>query len=562
MSNRVALSLIALFVCVALGTELGWAQFHDPRALESDPDLAKEPIAPVLEGLGDHHLEVTTSEERSQEFFDQGLKLTYGFNHSEALRAFKEAARIDPDNAMAYWGWALVLGPNLNLPMLPDPEIIDQAWEASQMAMSLRDKVSPKERDMIEALSKRYLEEPADNRTDLDRDYAQAMGALFEKYPDDDDIATLYAASLMNLNPWSYWYPDGQPRENTEELVAALETVVNRNPDHAGSRHYYIHAMEAKHPDRAVAAADELGPLMPGAGHMVHMPSHIYMRVGRYADSYEANTNAVVADEGYITQCRAQGIYPLGYYPHNIHFMVWSAMFEGRSAESLAAARKVAEKIPADLPDEVWSVYELFRSQPYYAMVRFGMWDEILAEPKPIDRARVMIGVWHYARALAYLNTDNRGQAKRELKALRQMREEIKSEQYAIGFGSAEKLLTIAVEVVDGELAADRGKYDQALSHLEKAVRLEDSLPYSEPPEWYFPVRHVLGAMLIEAGYPAEAEVIYWSDLRRNPENGYALFGLEQSLRAQGKSEQSEAMAERFEKAWANADVTLTTSRF
>jgi len=562
MKHRVSLCLIAVSVLLGWGAETGSAQFHDPRALDADPDLAKESIAPVLEGLGEHHFEVTTSSEQSQYFFDQGLRLTYGFNHSEALRAFKEAARMDPDNAMAYWGWALVLGPNLNLPMLPDPDVIDQAWEASQMAMSLREKVSPKERDLIEALAVRYVEEPEADRTSLDQAYMEAMGELFEKYPEDDDIATLYAASLMNLNPWSYWNPDGSPRPTTEELVAALESAIERNPEHAGSRHYFIHAMEEKHPDRAIVAADELGPLMPGAGHMVHMPSHIYMRVGRYADSYQANTNAVVADEGYITQCRAQGIYPLGYYPHNIHFMVWSAMFEGRSAESLAAARKVAEKIPADLPDEVWSIYELFRSQPLYTLVRFGMWDEILAEPKPIERAHFMTGIWHYARAEAFLHTGNRRQAKREFKALKSMRDAVAAEKYSIGFGSAETLLTIAVEVVDGDLAGDKGKYDKALGHLERAVRLEDSLSYSEPPEWYFPVRHVLGAVLLEAGYPAEAEVIYWADLERNPENAYALFGLEKSLRAQEKTDESDAMAKRFEKAWANADVTLTSSRF
>ncbi|MEJ2086230.1 MAG: hypothetical protein P8Y44_11205 [Acidobacteriota bacterium] len=558
----------AVFMCLVVASALlcqgamAWAQFHDPRALESDPDLVDGPIAPSLDGLGDHHFEVTTGDPESQKFFDQGLKLTYGFNHSEALRAFKEAARIDPNNAMAYWGWALVLGPNLNLPMLPDPEIIDQAWEASRMALSLKDSVSAKERGLIEALAERYVEEQVEDRSPLDRAYADAMGELHAQYPEDDDIATLYAAALMNLNPWSYWYPDGEPRENTPALIASLESVIERSPDHAGARHYYIHAMEAQHPDKAVAAADELAPLMPGAGHMVHMPSHIYMRVGRYADSYAANSKAVEADEEYITQCRAQGIYPLGYYPHNIHFMVWSAMFEGRSADALAAARKVAEKIPADVPDEVWSVYELFRSQPYYTMVRFGMWEEILSEPKPIDRARFMIGVWHYARALAYLESDNRGRAKRELKALRKIREEIERDGYAIGFGSADTLLTIAEEVVSGEMAADRGKYDDALGHLARAVRLEDSLPYSEPPEWYFPVRHVLGAVLLEAGYPEEAEVVYWADLQRNPENGYALFGLQQSLRAQGKDEAGQAVAVRFEKAWMNADTTLTSSRY
>ena len=297
----------------------GQSQVHDPRALTADPATALEPIAPLLEGLGDHHLAVTTSEPRSQQFFDQGLRLTYGFNHSEALRAFKEAARLDPDNAMAYWGWALVLGPNINLPMLP--EVVPQAYRAIQKAVELEAGVSAKERAYIEALAERYSDDPEADRVALDSAYAAAMADVVERNPDDLDAATLYAASLMNLSPWDYWNLDGSPKGDTTEILDTLQSVVDREPRHAGALHYYIHTVEARHAQRGEKHADMLAGLMPGAGHMVHMPSHIYMRVGRFADSYEANRLAVEADEGYITQCRAQGIYPLAYYPHNIHFM-------------------------------------------------------------------------------------------------------------------------------------------------------------------------------------------------------------------------------------------------
>jgi len=534
------------------------AQVHDPRALEADPKLAEEPIAPVLDGLGDEHITITTSDPKSQQFFDQGLRLTYGFNHSEALRAFKEAARLDPGNAMAYWGWALVLGPNLNLPM--QDEVKEQAYLAIQSALSLKSKVTEKERAYIDALATRYSDDEEVDREELDAAYADAMKALHEAYPDDDNAATLYAASLMNLSPWAYWNKDGSPRENTLVVLATLESAIERDPEHTGAIHYYIHAVEATHPQQAEPAADVLGTLAPNAGHLVHMPAHIYMRVGRYEDSYDANVKAVQADEGYITSCSAQGVYPLGYYPHNIHFMVWSSMFEGRSAEALELSRKVASKIPDHIDEKNWRKYELFRSQPFYAMVRFGMWDDVLAEPKPIEKARYMTGIWHYSRALAYLHTGNVGGAKREWKALEGIRKV--SEDTGARRGAYSTLLTIASEIIQGEMDAKKGRYSEGLSHLERAVRLEGTLNYAEPPAWYFPVRHVLGAMLIEADLPEEAEVIYWSDLRDNPENGYALFGLEQSLRAQGKDEEAETIAERFQHAWARADVELTTSRY
>ena len=559
MSNSVA-RLVLVVAIVSTFAVTATAQVHDPRALDADPILAAGKIAPVLEGLGDEHLEITTSDPEAQRFFDQGLRLTYGFNHSEALRAFKEAARLDPDAAMAYWGWALVLGPNINLPM--QEEVRSQAWEAITEALALRDEVTEKERAFIDALAVRHSDETSqdpDRRRELDVAYAGAMQALHETYPDDSEAATLYAASLMNLSPWSYWHGDGSPQERTSEIMVTLEGVIERDPEHIGAIHYYIHVVEEKRPHQAEVSADKLATLAPNAGHLVHMPAHIYMRLGRYEDSYDQNAKAVAADEGYITTCGAQGIYPLGYYPHNIHFMVWSAMFEGRSAETLEMARKVARKIPDHIDERNWDAYELFRSQPMYAMVRFGMWDEILAEPRPIEKARYMTGVWHYARALAYLRTGSAGKAKSEARKLERVRQEMETGEGAAYYGT---LLTIADLIVEAEIAADRGRYGAAVPKLDRAVRLESVLGYSEPPSWYFPVRHVLGAVLLEAGRPAEAEVVYWQDLAAHPENGFALFGLERSLRAQEKTDAAEVVATRFAKAWERADVELTASRF
>jgi tetratricopeptide (TPR) repeat protein len=536
---------------------------HDQRALDVEPTQATAPIAPRLEGLGNYHFKVTTASTESQEFFDQGLRLTYAFNHSEALRAFKEAVRLDPDNAMAYWGWALVLGPNLNLPMVPD--VAPQAYRAIQTAKKLKDQVSKKEKAFIDALATRYAKNPEEDRAPLDKAYAEAMANLVAQYPDDLDAATLYAASLMNLSPWDYWNLDGSPKENTNKVLETLQSVVERNPNHAGAMHYYVHAVEARHPERGEQYADMLGGLMPGAGHLVHMPSHIYMRVGRYTDSYEANRRAVEADEQYITQCRAQGLYPLNYYPHNIHFMAWSAMFQGRQEAALDAARKIVKEIPKELSSDknTWALYETFLSQSEFVMVRFGMWDEMLSEPRPDVDSKFMVGIWHYGRALAHIHGNNNLQkAKEELQSLAQTREQMMSLSHYVGFATAGKLLTIAEEVIRGEITYAEGSTLEGLAHLERAVRLEDSLQYNEPPDWYFPVRHFLGAMLLDAGRPDEAEVIYAADLRKNPENGYSLFGLAKALRLQGKMDDAEAVTKRFIESWSDASHKLVSSRF
>ena len=559
MNREIQCIVVSLLLAVG-GLASANTQIHDPRAISADPATATTPIAPKLEGLGDHHIPVTTKSEASQYYFDQGLRLTYGFNHSEALRAFKEAVRLDPDNAMAHWGWALVLGPNLNLPMLP--EVVPQAYAAMQAAVLLKKNVSNKERDMIDALTLRYTDDATADRAPLDQAYSDAMGRLVETYPDDLDIATLYAASLMNLNPWNYWDRDGNARANTDTLITTLQSVIERNPLHPGALHYYIHAVEARHPDWAEASADRLGNLMPGAGHMVHMPSHIYMRLGRYADSYAANLKAAGADERYITQCRAQGLYPLGYYPHNVHFLAWSAMFQGRSKATMDAARKVADQVPADLGSDTWLLYQTFLAQPLYTMVRFGMWDAALAEPQPPQNAVYMNGIWHYARGLALQNTGNHDGAIEELKRLRTIRQGPALDDQFVGFGPAPTLLMVAELILEAELEAGEGNDANAIARLDRAVRLQDSLLYNEPPDWYFPVRHYLGAALLDAGYPAEAEVVYWQDLSKNRDNGFALFGLSQALEAQDKAAELYEVEERFEQAWVAADVELSSSRF
>ncbi|PCH62338.1 MAG: hypothetical protein COC19_03015 [SAR86 cluster bacterium] len=536
------------------------AQIHDPIALDADPFSATSAIAPRLDGLGDFHFEVTTDNAQSQYFFDQGMRLNAGFNHSEALRAFKEAIRLDPNNAMAFWGWALVLGPNLNLPM--QDSVVDRAYQAMQRGLALKGRLSQREADYIDALALRYSADGS-GRAALDKVYAEAMGALSEKYPDDLDAATLYAAALMNTNPWDYWYLDGSPKAHTQIVMEVLASVLERNPNNAAANHYWVHVVEAYRPELGVAAADALLPLMPAAGHLVHMPSHIYMRVGRYKDSWDVNAAASLADENYIEMCNAQGVLPLGYYPHNLHFQVWSAMFLGDSENAMAASRKIIERMPQQLSNNPFGANETFASQAVFTLVRFGLWEELLAEAQPPAEALYMQGIWHYGRGLARVHKGNMSQANSELADLHTAIAAVQAQPgYGIGFAAAEGLLSIAVNVLQGEIAAAQGDYTAALGYLDKAVRVQDTMRYNEPPDWYFPVRHILGAVLLEADLAGEAEVVYWEDLRRNPGNGYALFGLAQSLRVQGKQDILAEIEQRFAVAWQYGDVSLTTSRF
>jgi hypothetical protein len=516
-------------------------------------------LAPRLQNLGAHRFPVTTKSPKAQQFVNQGLNLAYGFNHAEAGRAFREAARLDPGCAMAYWGQAFVLGPNINVPMSPDDE--PKAYEAAQKAVSLKAKATPRERAYIEALAQRYTGKAAD-RSAGDRAFAAAMKDVVRRFPNDLDAATLYAESLMDLRPWNYWTPDGHAYAETPEIVGTLEKVLARRPNHPGANHLYIHAVEATdQPQRAEAAADRLLKLVPGAGHMVHMPSHIYQRVGRYADAAASNELAIKADEDYITQCRAQGLYPMVYYPHNIHFLWYAATAEGRSQVAIEAARKMASQIDEKALDSL-PLTAAFKMVPYYALARFGKWDEVLAEPAPADRHLLLTGVWHYTRGLALSAKGRLEEADKELAEVRRIAADSSLNYGLLSPNTAAAIFAPAPEVLAGDIAAKRKDYDAAIAHLERAVRLEDSLVYTEPEEWHYPSRQALGAALLDAGRAKEAEVVYWDDLRRHADQGWSLFGLAQSLRAQGKTDQAAAVQERFDKAWARADVKLSASRF
>jgi tetratricopeptide (TPR) repeat protein len=518
-------------------------------------------IAPRLQNLGNHKFPVTTGSARAQLFINQGLMLTYGFNHAEASRSFREAARLDPKCAMAYWGMALVLGPNINLAMAPEKE--PQAYEMMQKAIALKKNASEREQAYIDALAKRYSGEDKPNRSALDRAYTEAMRELHNRYPDDLDAATLYAEAVMDLRPWNYWMRDMQPYPETVEVIRVLESVLARNPNHPGAVHLYIHTVEYARPELAEAGAERLWKLAPGAGHLVHMPSHIFRRVGRYADASKSNEDAIAADEDYITQCRAQGVYPLAYYPHNIHFLWDSATMEGRSLVAIEAARKASSSIPADAWRQVPLLHQ-FLVTPLFAYTRFGEWELILSEPRPPDESLFWTGVWHYARGLAFTATGKLDDATQELENLRRIASQKSLDGYRVTFSrnGAKAILEIAIEVLAGELAAKRGDYDNAIARLHRGILLEDNLIYNEPPDWHVPVRQSLGAVLLDAGRFAEAEAVYWEDLRQNRENGWSLFGLMQSLRAQGKEEQAVMVEKRFRKAWKRADVTLTASRF
>jgi tetratricopeptide (TPR) repeat protein len=515
-------------------------------------------LAPELAGLGNLEYRVTTSNPRAQQFFNQGLRLLYAFNHTEALRAFREAARLDPDLAMAYWGQAMALGPNLNAPM-PAANVAP-AYEAAQRARTKIAPVSAPERGLIEAIVQRYAPDTSRDRRDLDGAYAAAMTEHARRHRDDAEIQTLYVDAVMNTMAWDYWEKDGTPKPAITGAIEALERVMDQRPDHPGAHHYYIHVMEASAaPEAAEASADTLGALMPAAGHMVHMPAHIYLRVGRYADAAEANVRAIAADEDYLSQCQAQGLYPVSYYPHNLHFLWAAATLEGRSAAAIDAARQVAAKVPHHHAGALaWTAD--FPVTPLLAYVRFNRWKEILTEPIPPPDQPYARGIWHYSRGLAFAAQDRIERAESELSALQQA---MMHEAFATTLKELPLLtsLQIASRIVAGEIAARRGDSESAVRLLREAVTIEDGIPYNEPPVWHQPPRQVLGALLLEAGRPEEAERAYREDLDRFRENGWSLFGLAQSLQAQGRSAEAESIRARFAKAWQRADVILRSSR-
>ena len=513
---------------------------------------APRDTVPLYNDLGSYHRAISTTNPSAQRYFDQGLRLVFGFNHGEAIRAFTEAARLDPNCAMCYWGIAYAYGPHVNAGM--DSAGGVAAYAAAQKAQSLSRHASVVERAYITAVSKRYARVPPANRARLDSAYATGMCDVSRRYPDDLDAGSLCAEAMMDLRPWNYWkQPSGEPYPGTLEIVSKLEGVLQRNPNHPGACHYYIHAVEAVQPQKAVACAERLAALMPGVGHMVHMPAHIYIRVGRYNEAVESNIHAVHTDEMYIEGQKPQGVYPIGYYPHNVHFLSFAATMAGRSAQALDAARALGTKVNLDVA-RVVPMVQAFVPFLYLTLVNFGRWDDVLAQPLPPADLKYAITMAHYARGVAFAATGKPADAATELDAVKQAA--------AAASPDDKPVADIAMHALMGEIAQRAGRLDEAAAHFKAAMAIEDGILYFEPPNWYYPIRHSLGAVLVRAGRPAEAEVVYREDLKRFPENGWSLFGLMQALRAQGKATEALAVDARFREAWKDADVTLTASRF
>ena len=532
-------------------------QHYDKSAPQAPPEPGR-PIAPRLQNLGVHTFAVSTTNRQAQAFMNQGLNLIYAFNHAEAARAFAEAARLDPTLAMAYWGQSVVLGPNINAPM--DPADEPKAYGLAQKAVALKAGATPRERAYIDALAKRYTGK-ADDRRAADLAYAEAMRGVVAAFPKDDDARTLYAEALMDLRPWNYWTRDGLPYEETRHVQTELAAVFASNRNHPGALHLWVHLWEATDtPERAEAEADRLLPLMPGAGHIVHMPAHIYQRVGRYEDVIKVNIQAAKADEDYITQCRAQGIYPLAYYPHNLHFIWMGATAAGQGQLALDSAKRLAAAIPHEALKNV-PILQGFVVVPYWAMVRFEKWNDILAEGAPHHDTPFTRGAWTYARALALIGTGRLAEAEKALAQLRTIAADPSLDaQVTFSSNSGTAVMRIAPEVVAGKIAAARKDWEKATVHLDRAIRYEDALIYQEPHDWHAPVRQDLGRLLLAAGRPGEAEVVFWEDLKRNPENGWSLSGLLEALRAQKKTEEAAQVQARLQKAWKNADVKRTST--
>jgi tetratricopeptide (TPR) repeat protein len=530
------------------------------RGTAAETPAGSDPV-PLYDNLGSHHYAISTTLPLAQAYFDQGLRLYYAFNHAEAIRAFDEAARLDPDCAMCHWGAAIAYGPNINLPM--DSASGVAAYAAAQRALEKQAHANEVERGLIRAVSTRYAADPPADRAALDSAYARAMAELARQFPDDPEVGTLYAEALMTLSPWQYWNRDRSPRPHTPELLARLEHVLKAHPDHPGANHFYIHAVEAVDPARALPMAERLAGLMPGAGHLVHMPGHIYVRVGRYLDAIKANEHAVHADETFIRDHNpGMGIYTIGYYPHNYDFLAFAASMIGRSRQALDAAEQMASLVAEELLRAPGlTVLQNHLTRRFQFQVRFGRWDEIMRSAAPAEDLPYARGIWHYARGRALAARGDARGADTELRALRVIAGDPSLDGLYLEFNPASSLLALSVEVLAGAVAGARGDHELAIRHLSAARDQEDAMVYGEPPEWSVPVRHDLGAALLDAGRPAEAEAAYREDLERFPANGWSLKGLARSLAAQEKHAEAAAVEAQFAEMWDGADVQITGSR-
>lgn len=524
-------------------------------ALLNTPPGFDGTLVPLFAGLTENFTyPITTKSKVAQRYFDQGLILSYGFNHVEAARSFKEAIRQDPDCASCYWGLAYVLGPNYNAKM--NMEVLTEAEEAVANARLRADKCSAKENALIIALSKRYPKNTTDDPKPFYVAYADELKKVSEKFPDDLDIAALYAESLMDLHPWDLWLKTGAPKPWTPQIIDILEGILRRNPQHAQGVHLYIHATEASNnPERCLPYANTLRTLIPGSGHLVHMPSHTYINTGHYHEGALANERAVQIDSQYIAACHIAGVYPFGYYPHNWHFLAACAALEGRSKKALEASQFLAHYVAEK------SMYEVFYSIPWHIMVKFSMWDKILAEPKPNDTLVYSQAAWTYAQGMAYAATGKADKAQDCLSILKKLELDTTIAKIEVNDSTkASAIVAISKIVLESEIAYRKGNLQSAITLFRKAVEKEDNLRYDEPPAWFFSVRHNLGRVLIEAGQYVEAERVYREDLKKYKENGWALIGLYQALLKQGKKVEAQLVKIRYEKAWQYADVPLTNS--
>jgi tetratricopeptide (TPR) repeat protein len=541
------------------------------RDQKSEIKKEDKPLSPFISGLEIVHYPVRTNNPEAQKFFDQGLALTYGFNHAEAHRSFLECARLDPDCAMCYWGIGFALGPNINAPMFGDN--VPKAWEALQKALQYSENGGEKEKDLISALSKRYGETPPPDRSHLDAAFADAMRELAKKYPDDVFIVTLTAESLMDLHPWDYYTKDGQLKEWTPEILDTLQAALKLDGKHPQANHLYIHAVEASNtPELGLASANNLRGIVPGAGHLVHMPSHTYIRTAHYADALTVNELATQSDESYFEQLRAQGfdivdsLYRHMYYPHNYHYQMFAASMMGNKEKALKAADNTRKAMLTETGTELmkqpgWSTLQHFYSMPVFVRIRFGVWDEIIAEQFPEKDLLYPRAVLHYGRGLAFASRGDIEKANAELKSLKEILADEDLDKMAIwDLNRGPTLITIAKEVLLGEIAAAKGDYETAIFSLLAAMEIEEALIFDEPPSWTSPSRQRLGAILLAAGKPVEAETVYRRELKRFADNGWSLMGLQLSLEAQGRHEEAKKVQARFKDAWKDADIAINAS--
>lgn len=513
---------------------------------------------PLYEGLGKHQRKVTTDSSLAQRYFNQGLNWVYAFNHEEAIRSFKKAAELDSNCAMAWWGIALSNGPHINYPSLP-PERAAEAWEALRKARAVQAQASSVEQAFIDALAKRYADPAPHDRAALEKAYAEAMGKVWADYPRDSDVGTLYAESLMNLRPWDLWSVDQKPRPETPTIIAVLEEVLRLDPDHPGAHHLYIHAIEpSPHPEKAIASAEGLCKLVPGSGHLVHMPSHIFVLTGRWADAVKQNELAIEADRAYRRIAPEPGFYRL-YMLHNQHMLSFAAMMEGRSTVAIEAARAAINSVPADYLKREAVLVDPYMGAAYDALKRFGRWDDILKEPPPPSCLPITTTMWRMNRAVAHAAKGEIALAEQERAAFSQAATQV-PEDALMAINTAKDILEIARHFLDGEIAYRQGDLDESVRRLRLAITTEDRLRYMEPPEWMQPVRHTLGAVLMDARRYQEAEQVYRADLKKWPENGWSLYGLSRCLHALGSAAEAKKVQERFREAWSRADTPIDSS--